>query len=227
MRHRLPGSYRPVIFRHVQPPLVHVQPPLVACAGSRAKGAILTADSTRTRGALAEEAAAAPEASAKAPADAAAWPGAASTPSGPWPWTRWRRRSPAIPGTPMALAPAAYVLWHRFLRHNPPNPTGPTATDSCSPAATPRCCSTRCSTSPATTSRSTTCRASGSGARRRRGIPSAATRPASRPPPGRSGQGIGNAVGMAIAERFLAAQFNRPGHGSSITASGSSPATAT
>ena len=26
------------------------------------------------------------------------------------------------PGTPMALAPAAYVLWHRFLRHNPTNP---------------------------------------------------------------------------------------------------------
>src|SRR5690606_40328647 len=26
------------------------------------------------------------------------------------------------PGTPMALAPAAYVLWHRFLRHNPHDP---------------------------------------------------------------------------------------------------------
>ena len=26
------------------------------------------------------------------------------------------------PGTPMALAPAAYVLWSRFLRHNPANP---------------------------------------------------------------------------------------------------------
>ena len=26
------------------------------------------------------------------------------------------------PGTPMALAPAAYVLWTRFLRHNPGNP---------------------------------------------------------------------------------------------------------
>ena len=26
------------------------------------------------------------------------------------------------PGTPMALAPAAYVLWTRFLRHNPANP---------------------------------------------------------------------------------------------------------
>src|SRR6267378_3713958 len=26
------------------------------------------------------------------------------------------------PGAPMGLAPAAYVLWHRFLKHNPANP---------------------------------------------------------------------------------------------------------
>src|SRR6266700_2719139 len=29
------------------------------------------------------------------------------------------------PGTPMALAPVAYVLWDRFLRHNPRNPHWP------------------------------------------------------------------------------------------------------
>lgn len=29
------------------------------------------------------------------------------------------------PGTPMALAPVAYVLWNRFLRHNPRNPNWP------------------------------------------------------------------------------------------------------
>ena len=27
------------------------------------------------------------------------------------------------PGTPMALAPLAYVVWTQFLRHNPRNPT--------------------------------------------------------------------------------------------------------
>src|SRR5438128_11846073 len=29
------------------------------------------------------------------------------------------------PGAPMGLAPAAYVLWTRFLRHNPSNPSWP------------------------------------------------------------------------------------------------------
>ena len=38
------------------------------------------------------------------------------------------------PGTPMALAPVAYVLWQRFLRFDPEEPIWPT----------PRCCSTRC-----------------------------------------------------------------------------------
>ena len=46
----------------------------------------------------------------------------------------------------------------------------------------------------------------------RRAIPSTATPPASRSPPARSGQGISNAVGMALAERMLAARFNRDGH---------------
>src|SRR5258708_26960870 len=29
------------------------------------------------------------------------------------------------PGAPMGLAPAAYVLWTRFLKHNPQNPSWP------------------------------------------------------------------------------------------------------
>ena len=41
------------------------------------------------------------------------------------------------------------------------------------------------------------------------------------------GQGLANAVGMAIAEAHLAARYNRDGHTSSTTAPGSSPATAT
>ena len=29
------------------------------------------------------------------------------------------------PGAPMGLAPAAYALWTRFLKHNPKNPDWP------------------------------------------------------------------------------------------------------
>ena len=50
------------------------------------------------------------------------------------------------PGTPMALAPLAYVLYTRVMEHAPRNPTGRIATASCSAAATRPCCSTRCCT---------------------------------------------------------------------------------
>ncbi|MFL5086803.1 MAG: transketolase [Xanthobacteraceae bacterium] len=55
-----------------------------------------------------------------------------------------------------------------------------------------RCCSTRFCISRDTTSRSMSSSASTSSARKR--------------------QGISNAVGLALAERLLAAEFNRPGH---------------
>jgi len=50
------------------------------------------------------------------------------------------------PGTPMALAPVAFVLWDRYLRHNPTNPQCLTATGSSSPMATHPCCCIRCCT---------------------------------------------------------------------------------
>ena len=49
----------------------------------------------------------------------------ASTPSAACAWTRSRRRSPAIPGTPMGIAPVAYTLWQRFLRFDPADPIWP------------------------------------------------------------------------------------------------------
>jgi len=113
----------------------------------RAKGAILTADSTRTRGARAEKAAAAPGADASAAMASAVGASTAGASAAEVSAAEvssadalaWRSinaiRALAMdaveaaqsghPGTPMALAPAAYVLWHRFLRYNPTNPDWP------------------------------------------------------------------------------------------------------
>ena len=42
-------------------------------------------------------------------------------------------------GMPMAMAPVAYLLYTRYLRHNPRDPPGPTATASCCPRDMDRC----------------------------------------------------------------------------------------
>lgn len=54
------------------------------------------------------------------------------------------------PGAPMGMADIAEVLWNDFLKHNPTDPTGTTATVLFSPTVMPRCCSTACCTFPAT-----------------------------------------------------------------------------
>ena len=41
------------------------------------------------------------------------------------------------PGTAMSLAPAAYLLFQKVMRHDRPTRTGRAATGSCSRAATP------------------------------------------------------------------------------------------
>ena len=47
------------------------------------------------------------------------------------------------PGTPMALAPAAYVIFNEICVTIRRSRSGPIATASCFPAAMPRCCSMR------------------------------------------------------------------------------------
>jgi transketolase len=117
------------------------------------------------------------------------------------------------PGMPMGMAAPAYVLWSRFLRHNPGNPLWP--------------------------NRDRFILSAGHGSmllyallhlsgyelsldelRRFRqwgsmtpGHPERGLTPGVETTTGPLGQGFGNGVGMAIAERYLAHLFNRPGHG--------------
>ena len=114
------------------------------------------------------------------------------------------------PGMPMGMADVATVLFTRFLKYDAAIPTGPTATASCCRPATARCCSTRCSTSPAirtwTIEEIKRFRQLGT---RTAGHPEYGHAPGIETTTGPLGQGIGNAVGMALAERLLNAALRR------------------
>jgi len=116
------------------------------------------------------------------------------------------------PGMPMGMADAAYVLWTQFLRHNPSNPKWP--------------------------NRDRFILSGGHGSMllysllhltgydlpldelkafrqwgsRTPGHPEYGLTPGVEVTTGPLGQGFATGVGMAIAERFLAALFNRPGY---------------
>jgi transketolase len=116
------------------------------------------------------------------------------------------------PGLPMGAATMAYVLWTRYLRHNPRNPKWP--------------------------DRDRFVLSAGHGSMllysllfltgyeltlddikqfrqwesKTPGHPESTLTPGVEVTTGPLGQGFGNSVGLAIAERWLAARFNRPGH---------------
>jgi transketolase len=116
------------------------------------------------------------------------------------------------PGMPMGMAEIAEVLWRRFLRHNPGNPAWP--------------------------DRDRFVLSNGHGSMlqyallhltgydlpmeeirkfrqlhsRTPGHPEAGLTPGVETTTGPLGQGLANAVGFALAERLLGAQFNQPGH---------------
>ncbi|NVM56615.1 MAG: transketolase [Desulfobacterales bacterium] len=116
------------------------------------------------------------------------------------------------PGMPMGAATMAYVLWTRFLRHNPANPRWP--------------------------DRDRFILSAGHGSMllysllhltgydlpleelkhfrkwgsKTPGHPESHITSGVETTTGPLGQGFGNGVGMAVAERFLAAHFNRPGY---------------
>ena len=116
------------------------------------------------------------------------------------------------PGTPMALAPAAYVLWHRFLRHNPTNPAWPDRDRfvlSCGHASMLQYALLHLAGYGVSLDDLRAFRQWGSATP---GHPERGHTPGVETTTGPLGQGVGNAVGMAVAERFLAERFNRPGH---------------
>jgi transketolase len=116
------------------------------------------------------------------------------------------------PGTPMALAPAAYVLWHKFLRHNPKNPEWVDRDRfvlSCGHASMLLYSLLYLSGYDLSLEDIRSFRQWGS---RTPGHPERGHTPGVETTTGPLGQGVGNAVGMAIAERFLAEYFNRPDH---------------
>ncbi len=116
------------------------------------------------------------------------------------------------PGTPMALAPAAYVLWSRFLHHHPQRPDWPDRDRfvlSCGHASMLLYSLLYLSGYDLSLDEIKHFRQWGS---KTPGHPERGHTPGVETTTGPLGQGVGNAVGMAIAERLLAERFNVPGH---------------
>ena len=116
------------------------------------------------------------------------------------------------PGTPMALAPVGYVLWTKHLRHNPRNP-GWVDRDrfvlSCGHASMLQYALLHLTGYDVTLDDIRAFRQWGS---RTAGHPEYGHTPGVETTTGPLGQGVANSVGMALAERWLSARFNRPGH---------------
>ena len=116
------------------------------------------------------------------------------------------------PGTPMALAPLAYALFHRHMRHNPRDPAWPDRDRfvlSAGHASMLLYGALHLSGYDLPLDEIRRFRQWGS---KTPGHPEVGHTPGVETTTGPLGQGIANAVGMAVAERSLAASFNRDGH---------------
>ena len=116
------------------------------------------------------------------------------------------------PGTPMALAPLAYVVWTQFLRHNPRNPkwfNRDRFVLSCGHASMLLYAMLHLTGYELSREEIINFRQWGS---KTPGHPEYGLTPGVETTTGPLGQGIMNAVGMAMAEAHLATVFNREGH---------------
>jgi len=116
------------------------------------------------------------------------------------------------PGAPMGLAPAGYVLWTRVLKHNPANPDWLDRDRFVLSAGHASMliysllylCGYNLSLDEIKNFRQWQSKTPGH--------PEFGHTPGVETTTGPLGQGFTNAVGMAMAERHMAARFNRPGH---------------
>ena len=116
------------------------------------------------------------------------------------------------PGTPMALAPLMYVLWTRHLRHNPADPDWPDRDRfvlSCGHASMLLYSALYLAGYDVSLDDIKAFRKLGS---KTPGHPEYGATPGVETTTGPLGQGVGNAVGMAVAAAHLGAVFNRPEH---------------
>lgn len=123
-----------------------------------------------------------------------------------------QRADSGHPGTPMGLAPLAYVLWSRRLRYNPTDPAWAGRDRfvlSAGHASLLLYSVLHLTGYDLPLAELKRFRQWGS---RAPGHPEYGVTPGVEATTGPLGQGIGNAVGMALAEAHLAAVFSRPGH---------------
>jgi len=116
------------------------------------------------------------------------------------------------PGTPLGATPMTYVLWDRFLKHNPEDPEWPDRDRfilSCGHASAMLYALLHLTGYDLSLDDLKQFRQWGS---RTPGHPEYGVVPGLEVTTGPLGQGFANGVGMAIAERRLAASYNRPGH---------------
>ncbi|MEO5817760.1 MAG: transketolase [Gemmatimonadaceae bacterium] len=116
------------------------------------------------------------------------------------------------PGTPMALAPLGYALFTRHMNHDPADPHWPNRDRfvlSCGHASMLLYSCLYLSGYDVTLDDLKQFRQWGS---RTPGHPEHGHTPGVETTTGPLGQGVGNAIGMAVAEAHLAATFNREGH---------------
>ena len=116
------------------------------------------------------------------------------------------------PGAPLGASPMAYVLWDRFLKHNPADPNWPDRDRfvlSCGHASAMLYALLHLTGYGLGLEEIKRFRQWGS---KTPGHPEYGVAPGIEATTGPLGQGFANGVGMAVAERWLAGHYNKPGH---------------